>query len=187
MSLSDADASTLLETVRQAVEHGLEHGREPTLRGDLYPPSLRVVRATFVTFHLRGDLRGCVGTTKAQRPLVCDAAHSGYQAAFGDRRFAPLSRRELPELETHISILSPLEAVAACDEADLVDRLRPGIDGILLEDGERRGTFLPAMWEQLPDPREFLRLLKVKAGLPLGHWPPALRVYRYTVESIPRH
>ena len=106
-------------------------------------------------------------------------------AAFHDHRFAPLERRELATLDMHLSILTPSEPFPVADEAELLRELVPGEDGLVLEEGLRRSTFLPQVWESLPDPRDFVRQLKRKAGLPPDHWSPTLAFRRYRVESIP--
>jgi AmmeMemoRadiSam system protein A len=121
----------------------------------------------------------------ASRPLVADVARSAFGAAFRDNRFPPLEASELEQLEIHISILSPLEPLSAPDEKALLEAIRPGIDGIVVRDGARQGTFLPAVWESLSEPAEFWRELKRKAGLPLDAWSSRWEIFRYTVESLP--
>ncbi|HDL77837.1 MAG TPA: AmmeMemoRadiSam system protein A, partial [Lentisphaerae bacterium] len=101
-----------------------------------------------------------------------------------DPRFPPLTASELPELDLHISILSPLQPMSFSSETELLRQLRPGVDGILLADGVHQGTFLPSVWESLPDPELFLKHLKMKAGLPPDYWSDTIRAWRYTVESI---
>jgi AmmeMemoRadiSam system protein A len=131
-----------------------------------------------------GELRGCIGSIEAHRPLVLDVAHNAYAAAFLDHRFAPLDTRELAEISLDISILTPTEEIQFDNEADLIEKIRPGIDGLILEDGLHRGTFLPSVWESLPDVESFWRHLKLKAGLPIDHWSASLKVSRYTSESF---
>jgi AmmeMemoRadiSam system protein A len=112
-------------------------------------------------------------------------ASNAYSAAFEDPRFAPLERGEFERLDIHLSLLSAPEPIQFGSEKDLLAQIRPSLDGLVLEEGARRGTFLPSVWEQLPDPVEFLRHLKRKAGLPADYWSATLRVSRYTSESIP--
>ena len=131
-----------------------------------------------------GRLRGCVGSLQARLPLVADVAQSAFAAAFRDTRFAPLGPAEADDLDIHISILSPLEPLVVASEAELLETLRPGVDGLVLCEGALRGTFLPAVWERLPDPRQFVQELKRKAGLQGDYWSPTLELQRYTVESI---
>ncbi|UHD15218.1 AmmeMemoRadiSam system protein A [Thiocapsa bogorovii] len=174
----------LLGVAARSIEHGLNQGSplEPDPRD--YPDALQAERATFVTLEIHGALRGCIGMLEAIRPLVLDVAHNAFAAAFRDPRFPPLTRAELPRIEIHISVLTPPQTMRFSSEADLLGQIRPGIDGLILEDRGRRGTFLPSVWEQLPDPREFLEHLRYKAGLPGGYWSDTLAVSRYTTESF---
>jgi AmmeMemoRadiSam system protein A len=181
---SALDAHRLLEVARGSIRSGIERGRP--LRPDpfAYSEPLRALRATFVTLELDGQLRGCMGGLEPLRALVEDVAEHAFAAAFRDPRFRPLAVVELARLDLQVSILSPLEPLCAASEQDLLAQLRPGVDGLLIEAGGRRGTFLPAVWEQLPEPPEFLRHLKRKAGLAPDFWSDALAVSRYTVASI---
>jgi AmmeMemoRadiSam system protein A len=179
-----ADARALLGVARDSLRSGLERGR--ALRPDPldYPEPLRALRASFVTLHLEGELRGCVGGLEPLWPLVTDVAEHAFAAGFRDPRFPPLAAGELARLRVDVSILSSLEPLSFRSEQDLLAQLRPGVDGLLLEAGSRRGTFLPAVWEQLPEARAFLRQLKRKAGLREGYWSDSVVVRRYTVESV---
>ncbi len=177
--LSDGDRGRLLEIAWDSIRHGLADGTPS--RPDLaaLPGSLTRPAATFVTLHARDDLRGCIGRLEASRPLAEDVAENAYAAAFQDPRFPPLQPSELEDLSLEISLLTPPEPMVFADEEDLLGQLRPGIDGLILEDWGRRGTFLPTVWESLPEPRPFLAALKGKAGLPPDHWSATLRVSRY--------
>ena len=137
--------------------------------------------ATFVTLRLSGELRGCVGSIRAYRPLRDDVHSNARAAAFSDTRFPPLARSELDAVSLEVSLLSEPDPLPVRDEEELCRVLRPGVDGVILECHDCRGTFLPQVWEQLPDPREFLAHLRHKAGLPPGFWHNDLRVWRYTV------
>lgn len=181
----DAQRQTLLHLVTDSIAHGLRAGEPLQVSVNAYSPPLRELRATFVTLHLRGQLRGCIGTLQAQRPLVVDVAYNAFAAAFRDPRFPPVTLGEHVLLECHISVLSPAQPMRFTDEADLRRQIRPGIDGLILADHGRRGTFLPSVWEQLPDVATFLAHLKRKAGLPEDYWSSTLTVERYTAESIP--
>ncbi|MEJ2687490.1 MAG: AmmeMemoRadiSam system protein A [Gammaproteobacteria bacterium] len=183
-SLSDADRQTLLELAVASIRHGLEHGQPLTPETSLYPPSLTVPRATFVTLHKDGDLRGCIGALEPVRALVQDVAHNAYAAAFEDPRFRPVRAEELDRIAVEISILSPAVPMRAESEDDLIGQLRPGVDGLIVAEGPRRGTFLPSVWESLARPEDFLRHLKHKAGLPTDYWSDTLKVWRYTTESF---
>jgi uncharacterized protein len=178
------ERAILLDIAARSIAHGLEHQRPLELDPDDYPEPLRAGRATFVTLERHADLRGCIGVLDAFRPLVVDVAQNAFAAAFEDPRFPPLRAPEYPELTLKLSVLTPAEPLVFGSEAELLARIRPGIDGLILSDGGRRGTFLPSVWEQLPDPRDFLDHLKRKAGLPLGYWSDSLRVARYGTESF---
>lgn len=137
--------------------------------------------ATFVTLHRHGQLRGCIGSLQARRPLGEDVAVNAKAAAFRDDRFEPLGRHEYPELAIEVSLLSPLEGVAFQGQEHLLSLLRPGVDGLVLEYQGHRGTFLPQVWAQLTEPAAFLAHLKQKAGLPAAFWDDGIRISRYTV------
>jgi AmmeMemoRadiSam system protein A len=150
------------------------------------PPDLGldVERATFVTLRLSDELRGCCGTLEARSGVAVDVWRNAWAAAFADPRFPPLDRHELENLELQISVLTPLEPIAAADQSALLAALRPGIDGLVLTDGLRRATFLPAVWEHVPEPAAFVTHLKHKGGWRSDEWPPALRAYRYGTECF---
>jgi AmmeMemoRadiSam system protein A len=139
--------------------------------------------ATFVTLKQDGELRGCIGSLEAHRLLAIDVRRNALAAAFSDPRFPPLVARELDVTTVEVSLLSPASRVEVADEEDLLARLDPGVDGIVLELGRRRATFLPQVWETLPDPRDFIGALKRKAGMPASFWSPEMRVSRYTVSK----
>jgi hypothetical protein len=179
MNPSAADQHSLLELARQSIAHGLQS--DSPLKVDLtaYEPTLRQPGASFVTLKLNGNLRGCIGSLEAHQPLASDVARNAHAAAFSDPRFNRLSAAEFDQIELSISILTPAEELTFDNEQHLISMLHPGEDGLILTDKGHRGTFLPSVWEQLPEPRDFLRHLKVKAGLPADHWSPSLRVSRY--------
>ena len=173
-----ARGATLLGLARGALEASLEGDSQASPAADwLARPG-----ASFVTLELDGELCGCIGSLTAYRPLAEDVRANARAAAFRDPRFPPLVAEDLPRLRIEVSLLSPLEPVTWADEADLLRRLRPGVDGLVLEHDGHRGTFLPAVWRKLPRPEEFLRQLKRKAGLAVDFWAPDVRVSRYTVE-----
>ena len=184
-SLSENSRNLLREIARQSITHGLEHGVPLAINAKNFPPELQRVQSSFVTLMLQHELRGCIGGLEARMPLIEDVALHAFQAAFRDPRFSPLTPEEFSQLEISISILNPAEALLTMPEAELLRTLRPGQDGLILEDGNRYGTFLPSVWESLRTPEEFLNHLKRKAGLPMDYWSPTLRFSRYTVESIP--
>ncbi len=170
---------TLLKLARSGIAAKLG---EPAQR----PPEadwLREPGATFVTLTHAGELRGCIGTLEAHRPLGIDVRENAVAAAFRDPRFMPLSREEFPGVRVEVSLLSPTQPIEVKDEAALLAALRPHVDGVVLEYGHHRGTFLPQVWEQLPEPAEFLAHLKRKAGLPMDFWAEGVRLARYTVSK----
>lgn len=175
---------TLLRVARAAIEHGVHHGRAFGVEPNNYAPSLREVRATFVTIKRNGDLRGCIGALEARRALVADVAHHGHAVALHDPRFPAVTPDEIDALDIHIAVLTPPQPVPVASQGELLRLLRPGIDGLILIEGARRATFLPAVWETLPTPSGFLDQLKRKAGLPSPYWSETLRFERYTTESF---
>ncbi|MCQ8106064.1 AmmeMemoRadiSam system protein A [Methylomonas sp. SURF-2] len=185
MSLNDHQKAELLKLARASIQEGLRTGRPLTLVLQQYEAALTQKRASFVTLERHGQLRGCIGMLEATRPLALDIVENAYAAAFRDPRFPPLSEREYPDLDVHLSILSAAEAIDFSSEQDLIGQLRPGIDGLILREGYRRGTFLPSVWEQLADPVQFLRHLKQKAGLPADYWSDTLEIFRYGTETFP--
>ncbi len=179
------EQDTLLDLACISIIHGIEHGQPFRVSLDTLPPSLAAKRASFVTLNTTGgQLRGCIGSLQAYRPLAEDVSQNAWAAAFRDPRFPPLQRQELDALDIHVSVLSEAEPVAFDSEQELLDCLRPGVDGLILEDNAARGTFLPSVWDSLPDPAQFLTHLKLKAGLPADYWSDSLRVLRYTTQSF---
>lgn len=191
MSLSNDDRRTLMSVARQAIEYGLPSAGRYKLPLDPlnYSEVLQQKRATFVTLQIvtlqaTADLRGCIGTLEAYQALVVDVAHNAHAAAFSDPRFFPLSASEYENIDIHISILSPATPMTFESEDDLLAQLQPGVDGLVLQEGINKGTFLPSVWESLPDAAQFLAHLKRKAGLPQDYWSETLQVSRYTTESF---
>ena len=130
-----------------------------------------------------GALRGCIGSLVARRPLREDVEANAVAAALHDPRFPPLTARELDDVVVEVSVLSAPAVLPAADEAELLARLRPGVDGVVLSACGRRATFLPQVWEQLPDPADFLARLRRKAGLPADYWGRDVVVQTYTVSA----
>lgn len=145
---------------------------------------LNTHRATFVTLTQHGALRGCIGSLTAYQPLRDDVAANAVGAAIRDPRFSPLPPAELADTRIEVSVLSEPEPLPFVDRADLLSRLRPGVDGLVLEFGNHRGTFLPQVWDSLPDPRDFLAQLVLKAGLPAGWWDNNTTISRYGVTAF---
>jgi len=175
----------LLTLARDSIREGFETGRALTVEPAQWPEVLQRNGASFVTLKRPDDsLRGCIGTLEARQPLVTDVAEHAHAAAFRDPRFQPLAAHELEEVHLELSILSRPEPLPVASEAELLAALQPGEDGLILEDGVHRGTFLPAVWESLPEPVDFVRQLKRKAGLPSDYWSPSLTIKRYRTESF---
>lgn len=187
--LSDTDRQQLLRVARQAVSLGLQHGRPARVEVQSFTRPLQALRATFVTLTLDGQLRGCIGSVTPHEPLAADVAASAYKAAFQDPRFPRLTQAEAGRLEVSVSVLSHPRPMLAHSEAQVIDSLNPEVDGVILEARDaagqlRRGLFLPHVWESLPDPRQFVRHLKIKAGLPADGWPAGARLWRYRTETF---
>lgn len=170
----------LLRLARESVAEALGQGAGHSA-GPYEEPWLRDPGASFVTLRRQGDLRGCVGSVRAYRPLFEDVWSNARAAAFRDTRFRPVESWELPEISAEVSLLSAPEPLAFSSEEDALHLLRPGVDGVIFEYEEHRSTFLPQVWEQLPDPRDFLDQLRIKAGLRRDFWAPGVRLQRYGV------
>lgn len=174
---TEAQGQALLRLARAAIASQLGRESAQESGGDW----LKERGATFVTLTREGRLRGCIGSLEAYRPLADDVRANARAAAFQDPRFPPLSAQELDGTRMEVSLLSPLHPLTFSNEEDAIAQLRPGVDGVVLECSLHRGTFLPQVWEQLPDPRQFMAHLKMKAGLPPDFWSSDLKLYRYTV------
>jgi len=179
MTALDARGATLLAIARDAIR-ATHDGAAPE---DWTEPWLRERAATFVTLRLEEELRGCIGSIEAVRMLGADVYSNARAAAYRDPRFAPVSRFELGAIAVEVSVLSPRTPMTAASEAEAIAQLRPGIDGIVLDYNGQRATFLPQVWETLPEPLDFLSHLRMKADLPARFWHPGLRLSRYTVEK----
>ncbi len=182
--LTDAAAGVLLDVAWRSIEAGLCTGRALAVEPEDWPAALRAPGASFVSLHRSGSLRGCTGSLEVSRPLVADVAANAYGSANEDPRFRPLEAWELDGLDVSVSVLGPLERLPVESEAQLLARLRPGVDGLVLRCGTARATFLPAVWRMLPEPVRFLAELRRKAGLPADHWSDELAFERYTVQEI---
>ncbi len=174
----------VLTTARDSIAHGLSHGKPLAVSIVDYPEALRAIRASFVTLQIEGRLRGCIGALEASAPLIEDVALHAYGAAFQDPRFPQLGQGELSQLDIHLSILTPNTPIEFNDETDLLGKLRPNEDGLIISQGGRRATFLPSVWESLPDPAQFLAHLKLKAGIRDHVSDGSLKAWRYATESF---
>jgi AmmeMemoRadiSam system protein A len=172
-------SATLLHLARAAIER--RFGGAP-LEKPADAPWLDEPRAVFVTLKKHGELRGCVGQLTARQSLYDAVIDAAQAAAFRDTRFSPVSEDEVKELHLEISVLSPLERLDVQGEAQTLAALRVGVDGVVLTSGTRSAVFIPEMWKELPDPKEFLWYLRRKARLPIDRWPDELKVERFTAE-----
>jgi hypothetical protein len=175
----DEPGASLLRLARNAIGERFGLSPQPVIES----PEWQEKAATFVTLTQRGDLRGCIGSLEAWRPLADDVRANALAAAFRDPRFPPLSADELPRTRIEVSLLTPAQAIDCRDEADALAQLRPHIDGLIFSAGRHRATFLPQVWEQLPEPAAFLAQLKRKAGLAADYWGPDVQLERYTVKK----
>lgn len=184
MLLAETESRELLAIARASLWQAVREGSAAWVELANVSPGLRQPAAAFVTLTKHGELRGCIGSLQAYRPLAEDVAANAVASALRDPRFPPVLPRELPDIKIEISVLSEPVDFPVTDEADLLQKLQPGVHGLIIEDGPHRATFLPAVWEQLPDPRDFIAHLKHKAGLPLHHWSPTLKCQVYTAQKI---
>jgi AmmeMemoRadiSam system protein A len=182
--LLDEHGQLLLQIARTSISNAL--GRAVALPEPISEAAdvLQAPGASFVTLKQHGQLRGCMGSLQAHRPLIKDIQANAVAAALQDPRFAPLSLAELAITTLEVSVLSAMQALSFSSEADALAQLRPGVDGVVFEFGPHRSTFLPQVWEQLPKPHQFMAHLKQKAGLAPDFWAPEVRLQRYTVHKF---
>jgi AmmeMemoRadiSam system protein A len=174
------EQAQLLHIARHTLETVTAGGMRPLVDLQALPPRLREERACFVTLTIGGELRGCTGTLVARRPLAEEVSVTTVQTAFSDPRFPPVTAAETPRIEIEISILTPSVPLHFDTPEDLPRLLRPRIDGVTLHLGPYRSTFLPQVWERVPDPIEFLTLLSRKMGLHGDAWrDPRIEVETY--------
>lgn len=180
IQLSNTDQQILLRIARQSIAYGLQHGAHGVVNAQNLPLTLLNSAATFVTLLVEDKLRGCIGSIKARQSIADDVAYNAYLAAFKDSRFLPLRPEELQMIHIEISVLSEPEPIEFDSEAELLEKIRVGIDGIILQDNEYRGLFLPSVWKHVPEKRAFLQQLKRKAGLPMDYWSDSITCHRFT-------
>jgi len=184
MGLTVEQKNSLLELAKSSVKNGLNHSGPIEVNVDSYDETLKRLAATFVTLTICGQLRGCIGLLEASRPMVEDVAANAFAAAFEDPRFPKVTEEEWLSLKFHISILTEPKRIKVSTEDDLLDILRPSVDGLILEEGRCRATFLPSVWESLPRPTDFVKELKSKAGWSEDYWSPKIQVQVYQVEEF---
>ncbi len=182
--LNDLEQELLLKAARHSIKEGFNQSKsvpfQETIEKQL-PAEFAAQRASFVTLKINNQLRGCIGNLEASSSLIDSVNHNAQAAAFRDPRFPPLSPDEFDQIHISISILTPSEPVEFNSEEKLLEQLRPDIDGLTIEQGRKHATFLPAVWESLPAPEDFLRQLKLKAGLNANE--SVEKAWRYQSES----
>lgn len=184
IELARGEKTRLLGIARSSIAYGLEHRKPGEPDSAAIDGALAQPLGNFVTLLRDEALRGCVGSIEPAHPLANGVAIAAYNAAFHDHRFAPLAAAEFEVVRIEISVLTTPELIDARTNAELLADLRTGEDGLLLDDVGYRSTFLPKVWEKIPDPAEFVRQLKLKAGLPANYWSGSLRVSRYSTISF---
>jgi AmmeMemoRadiSam system protein A len=177
--LPDDAGYILLPIARAAIANAL--GQSVSVETDA--PWLQETGACFVTLTQAGALRGCIGSLEARRSLLADLQANAVAAALRDSRFAALSPTELESVRVEVSVLSKLEPMQFVNEADALAQLQPHRDGVVFQMGNHRSTFLPQVWDQLPDPAAFLAQLKRKAGLASNTWHSEVKLWRYSVKK----
>jgi len=174
----------LLDVAAASLAHGVRTGAALEVLAEDYPEVVRRGGASFVTLRIGAELRGCIGSMREQSPLVADVAHNAFSAGFRDPRFSPVTADELDALSISISVLSPPEPVAVESELQLLELMREQAHGWILRLGDRRGLLLPAVWESIDDPRDFLGHLKAKARFEPEFWSSEIVVERFAAESF---
>jgi hypothetical protein len=185
-SWPEPDLDALFALADVGVRAGLVGRRPPDVDPATLRPALREPCGVFVTLEVAGRLNGCIGTIEAVEPLGVAVPRMAWAAAFADPRLPELTADDYQSLDIKLSLMDPLEPLPASSEAELAGALRPGVDGLLIRAGSAQGTFLPAVWDKVPDPLVFLRRLEAKAGLRPGRWPADLRAWRYTATEYRR-
>ncbi|MDI6769718.1 MAG: AmmeMemoRadiSam system protein A [Anaerolineales bacterium] len=184
-ALTLEEKQTLLRLSRQALESGVRGQTLPALDAATLSPTLRADGASFVTLTVRGELRGCIGVLEPYQSLAEDVREHAIAAALQDYRFPPVEEHELAQIEIEVSRLTLPEPLEYTTAEDLLASLRPGVDGVILQDGFRRATFLPQVWEKVADKEEFLDHLCMKMGASPDFWRRKhLEVLVYQVEEF---
>lgn len=179
-----ADRQIMLHLARSAILSPLNGEKNFNVNLESFQPALREERATFITININNQLRGCIGSLIAHRPLPIDIAHNAQAAAFKDPRFQPLNMDEYRKIDLHISILSPPREIQVASREDLISQLIPGRHGLIIKESGRQATYLPSVWDQLPSPKQFVSELRKKAGLSAEGWRQDTQVMLYTTEEF---
>ncbi len=188
VQMFDAETgASLVQVARQSLEAYVRHQQQYRPELEALPDSLRQPGCSFVTLTNHGQLRGCMGNTQARWPLAEDVARNAVSAASRDPRFPPVSAYELAELRLEVTVLTPPEELPYRNYDELLDSVRPGIDGVILSLGMRRGLLLPQVWDRLTEPDEFLRMITYKAGISaheLMSYPPTVTAHTFRVQHF---
>lgn len=183
--LTAEEKQFLLHLAREAMEHAVRGRKLPPLDVNSLPPHLRENGASFVTLTIQSELRGCIGALEAYQPLAEDVREHAIASALEDPRFHPVVESELNRIQLEVSRLTAPQLLEYSSSEDLLLKLNPHVDGVILKDGHRRATFLPQVWEKIPNPENFLDQLCAKMGAPKNLWRSAkLQVYVYQVEEF---
>jgi len=186
--LTEEEGRCLLSVARQTIQQRLFSSENQGLADSQISPKFSERRGTFVTLTIDGGLRGCIGHIVPQESLLEGIRVNAINAAFRDPRFSPLSKKEWERVKIEISILTEPKPLPYSDAEDLLDKLRPGLDGVIIKKGFHQATFLPQVWEQLPDKKDFLTHLCLKAGLGMDAWKKeTLEVSTYQVQAFEEH
>lgn len=182
--LTEIEQSILSKLAKETIKANIDNSEPPHIILENYSDALTSLGCCFVTLDLNDELRGCIGTLEPYQPLIEDVAEHAIAAAFRDPRFPPLSKKEYPNISLEISVLNTPTPMTFKNEQNLLEQIMEGKDGLILEDGNYRGTFLPAVWEGLPNKKDFWQQLKQKAGMPFDYWSDTLTVHRYGVQKF---
>lgn len=186
LRLSTGEAGELLDLADGAIVEGLLGDRPSSPPEAQLPPALRERTGLFVTLTVCEELNGCIGNVEGEEPLGQAAVRNAWSAAFADPRLPALRPVDYEELTIEVSVLSALVEMPVRSRGELLGELRPGVDGLVIGDRSRRGVFLPAVWEQLPEPTAFLDHLEAKAGMRPGSWDGGMRAWRFTAAKYRR-
>lgn len=187
IKLSAQEKMCLKEEVFRAIHYPLNHQKKTSLDISLFSESLRDKANSFITLLNNDELCGCMGSLKTDKPLIINLCQNAFSAAFADPRFPSMTTHHWPNVQVDIAILSELTLCSVRNEKHLLSILQPGRDGVVLEDIPLRATFLPAVWEKISQPQDFINMLKLKAGLPMNYWSDSTTWYRYETLSLGFH
>jgi AmmeMemoRadiSam system protein A len=183
--LNSTEQDILLKIAREALDASVQGEPLPKINLSALPEPLQANGASFVTLTIEGQLRGCIGALEAYQPLAQDVQEHAVAAALQDYRFPNVRPTELSFINIEVSVLTPRKPLAYKDPQDLIKKLRPGIDGVVLQDGYNQATFLPQVWDQIPNPEQFLSQLCMKMGASSDLWRTKhIQVYTYQVQEF---